>query len=218
MDWRDWRPTYEAILEDFGWDPAADRASAAALAPLVQGRWLHVGTELKHRDVVVVGCSEALDTLQTVPPGVVVAADGATARLREIGVVPRVVVTDLDGSPDALQWAAQQGSTMVIHAHGANQDALSMASTLGPLTVGTCQCDPTGLEPLRNLGGFTDGDRAVLLAEAYQARSITLVAFDLDAPTSRHSHRFDPATKAKKLGWARRILEGVAARGTPLTW
>ncbi len=220
MDHASWRPTYEAILADFGWDAAADIASAKRLQAMApKGAWRHVGTELKNRPrAVIVGCGPALESLRAsdLPEGVVVAADGATSRLRELGIVPRVVVTDLDGDPEALLWAAQQGSSMVVHAHGDNPERLELVPELGALVAGSCQCDPTGLEPLRNLGGFTDGDRAALLCEAMAVRDIALSCFDFEAPPSKYSHQFDPGLKARKLDWARRVMEEAVGRGAPL--
>lgn len=213
----DWPPMYAAILEEFGWDGAADRRSAKWLASLVPPKtWNHVGTELKNRArAVVVGCGPQLDALEArdLPDGVVVACDGATARLREIGVLPRIVVTDLDGDPEALRWAGGRGASMVVHAHGDNGDRLDLVDGLGPFVAGTCQCDPAGLEPLRNLQGFTDGDRAVRLCEAMLVRQVDLVAFDFDGEPSRYSGAWDAETKPQKLAWAQRIIVGVHARG-----
>ncbi len=220
MEWHDWAPTYEAILADFGWDAAADQASAQHLQRLVpRGGWRHVGTELKHRPrAVVVGCGPQLDTwnAEGVDDAIVVAADGATSRLRELGLVPRIVVTDLDGRLEDLQWAAEQGASIVVHAHGDNQERLAAVEGLGPFVAGSCQCDPTGLEPLRNTGGFTDGDRAALLCWAMGVRRIELACFDFERPPSKHSHQYDPSIKSRKLAWAQRILEAAVGRGAPL--
>ncbi len=220
MDFDAWRPTYEAILADFGWHAEADAHSARHLQTLVpNGAWRHVGTELKNRPrAIIVGCGPQLEDLRAsaLPQGVVVAADGATTRLRELGIIPRVVVTDLDGDPEALCWAAQQGSSMVVHAHGDNQERLDLVQELGPLVAGSCQGDPAGLEPLRNHGGFTDGDRAALLCEAMHVRDIALACFDFEAPPSRYSHHYNAGTKARKLAWAKRILEAAVGRGAPI--
>jgi uncharacterized Rossmann fold enzyme len=217
VDWIDWQPTYTQILDEFGWTEAADGAAARQLHPLVpRGAWNHVGTELKNRPrATVVGCDAALDDLKAsqIPPGVVVAADGATTRLRELGVIPRVVVTDLDGDPEALLWAAEQGSSIIVHAHGDNTEQLPRVSGLGPLVAGTCQCNPEGLAPLRNYGGFTDGDRAVLLCEAFRVKAIDLMCFDTTAPTSRYSHQFESKRKSAKLAWAHKIVVAATVRG-----
>jgi len=211
-------PFYRNILADFGWTEEDDRAAADQLHALLPAHdtFRHVGTELKHRPVAtIVGCGPALDDLEVDGlRGIVIAADGATGRLRELGIVPRVVVTDLDGPQAGLQWAADQGASMVIHAHGHNMDAMHLVPALGPLACGTYQCRPDdALHPMRNVGGFTDGDRALMLCRHYGVGEAHLVAFDFDAAPSPWSGQFDPATKARKLDWARRIVDRVAAEG-----
>lgn len=220
MEWTAWEPTYRAICAQFGYREEDDRAAARGLRPLVPAtsRFRDLGVQVRNRrDVAVVGAGPSL---ARIPPAVlagrvVVACDGAAGWLREGGVVPHVVVTDLDGAPEDLEWAAAQGSAMVVHAHGDNRDAIrELAPRLGPQLYGTYQCTPEpALEPMRNVGGFTDGDRAVLLCEELGARSVLLFGFDFGAPPSRYSHRWDPATKPAKLAWAERIVGEAAARG-----
>lgn len=221
MDWAAWGPTMAAIRAEFGYAEGPDRDAALLLRRLLPPRpphWRELGVEARNRrNLVIAGAGP---TLAAVPASlfvgqVVVAADGATGRLRELGVVPNLVVTDLDGDPEALAWAAAQGARMVVHAHGDNQEALrDLMPRVGPLVHGTHQVAPDpALEPLRNVGGFTDGDRAVVLCEELGAKAALLVGFDFDAEPSRYSHRWDPRTKPAKLAWARRIVDGVHARG-----
>lgn len=210
-------PYYADILADFGWAEADDRVAAKELKDFLPARdgFRHVGTELKHRPVAsIVGCGPSLDQLTPDDlDGIVIAADGAAGRLRELGVVPRIVVTDLDGPMDALQWAADSGASMVVHAHGNNGHLLQAVEGF-PLAAGTYQSTPDeGLAPLRNLGGFTDGDRALMLCRHYGAHQARLLAFDLDQPPSAWSGSFDPATKSRKLVWADRIIRRVADEG-----
>lgn len=220
MRWDDWQPHYGAICAEFGFDPAADRAAAHELHPLVPAtsRFRELGVELRNRrNVAVVGAGPSLHRTDAAALAgrIVVACDGAATWLREAGVTPHLVVTDLDGAPDDLEWAAAQGSAMVVHAHGDNRDALArLAPRLGPRLFGTYQCEPeTALEPMRNVGGFTDGDRAVLLCEELGAKEALLFGFDFEAPPSHYSFKWDPRTKPAKLAWARRLVEGVSARG-----
>ncbi len=221
MDWAAWEPNDRAIRAQFGYDAATDRAAALllkGLLPRPPSSWRNLGVQVRNRrNLAILGCGPSLERT---PPAllagkVLVAADGATTWLREQGLVPHVVVTDLDGAEDDLVWAARQGASMVVHAHGDNQDALRrLVPRLGPLVWGTYQTRPEpDLEPLRSLGGFTDGDRAVVLAEALGGLAATLFGFDVDAPPSRYSGRFDPATKPAKLAWAGRIVAECHARG-----
>lgn len=220
MEWDAWRPHYEAIVRAFGYDPAADRAAADLLHAMVPplNRFRNVGVQVRNRrNLVIAGCGPGLERAPAslFVGNIVVAADGATERLQELGVPPQVVVTDLDGRADALRWAAESGSFMVVHAHGDNVDALrNLAPRLGPQIYGTFQCPPwPGCAPMANVGGFTDGDRAVLLAEHLGARAATLVGFEFDAAPSRYSNKWDPVTKPRKLAWAKRLVEEAHARG-----
>ncbi|HEX2066245.1 MAG TPA: 6-hydroxymethylpterin diphosphokinase MptE-like protein [Candidatus Thermoplasmatota archaeon] len=220
MDWAAWEPHYRALCAQFGYREEDDLAAAWELHALVPARcrFRDLGVLLRNRrEVAVVGAGPSLE--RTRPAALagraLVACDGAATWLRESGLVPHAVVTDLDGAPGDLAWAAAQGSSMVVHAHGDNRAALrELAPRLGPQLYGTYQCGPRpGLEPMRNVGGFTDGDRAVLLCEALGARSALLFGFDFAAPPSRYSHRWDPATKPAKLAWAQRLVGEAAARG-----
>jgi uncharacterized Rossmann fold enzyme len=220
MEWSEWEPRYRAICAEFGYREADDRAAAHILHPLIPAtnRLRDLGVEVRNRrNVVVVGAGPSLlkTPASALAGQVLVACDGAAGWLREQGAAPHIVVTDLDGAPDDLAWAASRGSAMVVHAHGDNQPALrALAPKLGPRLYGTYQSAPEpGLEPMRNLGGFTDGDRAVALCESLGAKAVLLVGFDLDAPPSPYSHRWDPRTKPAKLAWARRLIGEAAARG-----
>ena len=134
---------------------------------------------------------------------VFIAADGATAVLLGRGIVPDIVVTDLDGTFSAILEANLEGSIVVVHAHGDNLDALNRYVPKLEKIIGTVQCRPPS--GLYNFGGFTDGDRCVFLAQELGATSIKLVGFDFDdeSVTPR---------KKRKLAWAKRLIELALAR------
>ena len=138
-----------------------------------------------------------LDTLPE-KDAVHIAADGAAEVLLRRGIVPDILVTDLDGPFPAILQACQKGAIIVVHAHGDNLDALSRYVPRLENVVGTCQCRPP--EGLYNFGGFTDGDRCVFLATELGASSIELVGFDFEdqSVTPR---------KRKKLAWAKRLIK-----------
>lgn len=221
MDWSTWSPTMAAIRTQFGYSEADDLAAAhdlRAVMPRDAPAWRTLGVDLRNRrNLVIAGAGPSLAKIPAAffVGKVTVAADGATTRLRELGVVPNLVVTDLDGDPEDLAWAAAQGSRMVVCAHGDNRAALrKLVPRLGPLVYGTHQVEPqAALDPLHNVGGFTDGDRAVVLAEEFGARHAVLVGFDFDAAPSAYSYRWDARTKPAKLDWAHRIVGAVQARG-----
>ena len=58
----------------------------------------------------------------------VIAADGAAAIIMDVGIIPEVICTDLDGNSEAdiekEILACEMGSIVLIHAHGDNIDKL----------------------------------------------------------------------------------------------
>ena len=204
MQFATWEPIYHQILNDFGFSSARDEESALLLARLLQGRvdCLSIAKEgVREREAVIYGNAPSLDLeLDMLPEKdlVHIAADGAAEVLLSRGIVPDIVVSDLDGPFPAIMQASQKGAIIVVHAHGDNLDALSKYVPRLDNVIGTCQCRPP--EGLYNFGGFTDGDRCVFLACELGASSIELVGFDFEdqSVTPR---------KRKKLAWAKRLIE-----------
>jgi hypothetical protein len=204
MQFETWEPLYRAVMKDFGFSSARDEEAASLLADLMRDRKLslaEVEAKVSGKRVVVFGNASSLETelegLQE-KNDVFLAADGAAAVLLKDGIVPDIVVTDLDGPFSAILQADRLGSIMVVHAHGDNMDALSLCVPQLHRIIGTVQCRP--LPGLYNFGGFTDGDRCVFLALEMGAASIELVGYDYEdeSVTPR---------KKKKLAWAKRLID-----------
>ena len=209
MQFESWVPLYLAILEDFGFSRRRDEEAAELLRELLHGRespLLAAEALLSGRRAVICGnapcLAQELEEMgrDEVDDAVFLAADGATAVFMEHGILPAIIVTDLDGPFPAILKANQMGSIVVVHAHGDNLDALKRYVPLLDRVIGTVQCRPP--EGLYNFGGFTDGDRAVFLAREMGAASIELFGFDFDDQTVT-------PRKKKKLAWARQLI-GIA--------
>jgi len=207
MQFESWEPLYLAILEDFGFSRRSDEEAAELLRALLQGRensLLAAEALLSGRRAVICGNAPCLAReLEEMERGqaddaVFLAADGATVSLLEHGILPAIVVTDLDGPFPAILKANKLGSISVVHAHGDNLEALKRFVPLLDRVIGTVQCRPP--EGLYNFGGFTDGDRAAFLAREMGAASFDLVGFDFNDQTVT-------PRKKKKLAWARKLID-----------
>ncbi|KCZ70590.1 uncharacterized Rossmann fold enzyme [Candidatus Methanoperedens nitroreducens] len=202
MNFKQWEPIYEEILRDFGWSRTKDEEAARLLSNLLSGKAADpsiLKEKLHGKDVLVCGnapvLSDDLDKIDT-NRYVIIAADGATSVLLRRGIIPDVIVTDLDGYiPDEIE-ANRRGAIMVVHAHGHNMDKLGIVKTLSNV-IGTTQSAP--LSNVHNFGGFSDGDRCVFLARASGARSIRLAGFYFEDENVGD-------IKKKKLRWARRLI------------
>jgi uncharacterized Rossmann fold enzyme len=202
MDFKEWEPIYKEILRDFEWRRESDEQAARLLSRLLLGKSIDL-TELRDKiegkDVLVCGNAPTLShDIQKIDVKryMTIAADGATSALLEKGIVPDIIVTDLDGDiPEEIE-ASRRGAIMVVHAHGDNIDKLSLVKGLSNV-IGTTQSKP--LSNIYNFGGFSDGDRCVFLAHAFGAMSITLIGFYFDDQNVT-------AIKKKKLAWARRLI------------
>ncbi len=208
MEWAEWRPLYLRIMDDLDFDILADMRSAEKLSELVVSKKI-----LGYRTIVdrlgqrvsIIGASASLErdigTLSE--EDTVISAGSATARLMKNGIIPDILVTDLDGDVDYEVEAIDKGSLAFIHAHGDNLDRINeIVPRLTMPFVPTVQCQPFG--NVYNFGGFTDGDRAVLIASHFGVKNIRTLGWDLEHPFIKEGS--DPDMKLRKLRWAREIL------------
>jgi len=205
MDFKHWEPIYEEILRDFGWRRERDEEAARLLSKLLSGRSNELNVvkkTIKGKDVLVCGnastLSSDLDKFD-MDEYVIIAADGATSTLLGKGIIPDIIVTDLDGNILDEIEANKNGALMVVHAHGDNMDKLSVVDRLKDV-IGTSQAVP--LENIYDFGGFSDGDRCVFLAHSLGAKSITLAGFDLEDKNVTE-------IKKKKLKWAKKLIRMI---------
>ncbi|HOI14172.1 MAG TPA: DUF115 domain-containing protein [Methanoculleus sp.] len=199
MRFADWEPHYIAILEYFGFEREADEAAAQLLASLANRDDVGLLEALiRGKTVTVCGNAPSLPAELDRIEGTVLAADAAAEVLAKHGIRPDAVFTDLDGATDLFIDLSEQGTVMVVHAHGDNVPLLRhwVPRIPGPL-VATTQAAP--LAHVHNFGGFTDGDRAVFAADELGAATVRIVGFDLA------DKNVDPL-KRGKLYWAGELL------------
>jgi 2-amino-4-hydroxy-6-hydroxymethyldihydropteridine diphosphokinase len=219
VEYSDWAPQYDRIRTEFGFDLKQEAVAARLLESLLPASarvdpLARVRARLEGHDAIVVGRAPNAGPppLWRRPTGgaTLIAADGATVPCLDAGLVPTMIVTDLDGPVASEVAANRRGSLVVVHAHGDNQPAVRewVPQFPGEL-AGSWSGPPRG--PLLDVGGFTDGDRAAFLADHAGASRVILWGFDFDrVETTPPAAR---ARKLAKLAWARRVLGLLARHG-----
>jgi 2-amino-4-hydroxy-6-hydroxymethyldihydropteridine diphosphokinase len=219
MRFEEWEPIYARILTDFGFSRSEDERSATILSDLLSGKDLCDEGCISERiaeEVTICGDAVTLeDHLRSIGlSGTVISADGATKALMNAGMRPDIIVTDLDGDIGAQLEAVRLGAVVVIHAHGDNIEALrNHVPRFKGRVMATTQSKP--LDPLHNFGGFTDGDRAVLLARHFGAKRLRLLGFDFKEPREKEGR--ERAVKVRKLEWARALIFDLNPPGVCLS-
>lgn len=225
MDLIQWDKWYKKIINQFGYDSSEDEKAAIILDHLLNGKQIsieHLHHIIRNQPTIIFGAGPSLesDIKQITKTNLfsmcqVIAADGATSGLLAIAKkTPDIIVTDLDGKIDDLNIANRKGAIMVIHAHGDNIPQLNNYVKDLKNIIGTTQVNPIG--ELHNFGGFTDGDRAVILAEILGGTPIAMAGMDLGDVAGTYSKTSVPSIKIKKmkLKFCKDILEWQAANSS----
>ncbi len=198
MDMEQWLPIYEKIVEDFEYSVREDYNSALLLARLRGSDPLEPLEKLEGHTVEVIGpyAKNPQHRHQIV-------ADSALEQALDAGCKPTCLVTDLDGDIELQLECNLKGVPAVIHAHGDNVDTLKRWVPLFEgHVIATCQCEPPS--GVHNFGGFTDGDRGVVIADHFGAKEIILNGWDFQRAIGDV-----PEVKKRKLHWAKRIIEMI---------
>lgn len=223
MKWTDWEPFYTQIVSKMGYDREKDREAAFLLRKLLlENKNYILVKDIKDRikeKVHVFGAGPSLEkALENRNfSGTLIASDGATSALLKYGITPDIIVTDLDGRFEDIKRSNALGAYVVVHAHGDNMDKLKAYVPQLKNVLGTCQTEP--LDIVYNFGGFTDGDRAVFLAEELGAKEITLVGFDFGEIVGKWSKPYleehSPVweSKKKKFEIAQMLLDWLKKNG-----
>ncbi|MBI0584044.1 MAG: DUF115 domain-containing protein [Methanomassiliicoccus sp.] len=219
MDYSEWEPRYLRIVDEFKFSVQEDEKAARVLHRLCRGKRICAPECLRRRigkEVTILGDGPGLEKelLRAELRGTVIAADGATSKIMHCrGRAPDIIVTDLDGDVADQLAASAQGAVVVVLAHGDNIEHLERyVPWFSGLLTPTTQSRP--FEGIYNFGGFTDGDRAVMLARHFGAENIWLLGFDLERPRPKGGR--DPEVKRRKLRLSREFIWGINPPGVRL--
>ena len=206
-----WGKRYLSILKELNYSEKKDKESAIILDSILK----RTNTIEKIREIIqgktvfVIGSgpslSIAIPKLKKLKKSIKIAADSSLKPLIDNGIIPDIIVTDLDGNEDTIKKISKTKSIFVIHAHGDNIEKLQMVKKMKNC-IGTTQTNP--FNKIQNFGGFTDGDRGVFLANHFDAKKIILFGMDFGNQIGKFSNtkRSDREIKLKKLEIGKDLL------------
>jgi uncharacterized Rossmann fold enzyme len=219
MIYKEWKPIFKKLSNDLDLSFDKDFDAAKILEDILRNKKLISPKKLEelisNQVVFVFGTGPSLEDSiskfrDVFTNKIKIAADGATSALLENGILPDIIVTDLDGEISYQINANSKGSIAIIHAHGDNIDNIEkfVPKFKGDI-IGTIQTNPSNYKNIYNFGGFTDGDRAVFLADHFNAKKIKLIGFDFDGTIGKYSFskNKDKKLKLQKLQWCKLLID-----------
>jgi uncharacterized Rossmann fold enzyme len=212
---------YPKILADFGYDIVSDLEAAEYLKNRIKNPLLirNLAKDLIGKDTIIFAPGPSLPLLlndiipiknNIMKDFLILAVDGAYNALKEKNMPANILITDLDGiEPNQI---TDDNLVIFLHAHGDNiQEIKTYPERLLNRTVGTCQVDLN--DKINNIGGFTDGDRAIALCEIFLMKKVYLVGMDFGNKIGKYSkinYRVDikaDSIKRKKLFYASKLIK-----------
>ena len=194
-----WWPLQDEINSQFGFSKSREKVSSRLISRLYKPEG-NLSEIIFNREVTIVGAG--ISANESIPSGVLIAADGAVSACLKRELIPDIIVTDLDGNLPDIIFANNKGSKIVVHAHGDNLSRLfEFSKEIQVISLTTTY-------PSSNThcwGGFTDGDRALMMSLSYDASSVNLVGFKFKK-VGEYTGNYSPK-KLQKLSWARKIVE-----------
>ena len=206
-----WGKRYFSILKELNYSEKKDKESALILDSILKktDTIKKIRKLIEGKTIFVIGSgpslSSAIPKLKKLEKSIKIAADSSLKPLVDNGIIPDIIVTDLDGNEDTIKKISKTKSIFVIHAHGDNIEKLQMVKKMKNC-IGTTQTNP--FNKVQNFGGFTDGDRGVFLASYFNAKKIILFGMDFGNQIGKFSNtkKSDRETKLKKLEIGRDLL------------
>ena len=207
-----WKKEYSNILTEFKYDEKKDKESAIILNSFLKKSDVYekISRLIKDKTVFVIGSGPSLSRsilkIKDFKTSVKIAADSSIKYLVENGIMPDIIVTDLDGDVKTLTKIVNRKSIFVVHAHSDNIEKLEFVKNFKNC-IGTTQTKP--FSKIQNFGGFTDGDRGVFLASHFCAKKIILFGMDFGDRIGKFSNtkNSERKIKLKKLKKGEYLLE-----------
>lgn len=212
-----WNSKYSKILKEFNYNRKDDFESAVLLNSILKNPlpMTNIDKMIKGKTVFCIGSGHSLSKsfkiLKKYSKIPKIVADSSIKPLLENGIVPDIIVTDLDGDEKLLRKLGKGDTIFVVHAHGDNISKLHLVENFKNC-IGSTQSKPVG--KIKNFGGFTDGDRTVFLASHFGVRNIILFGMDFGKRISRFSQtkKSERKIKIKKLKKGKELLEWLAQK------
>ena len=209
-----WKKWYSNILKEFKYDEKKDKESAIILNSILKRSNINdeIVSLIKNETVFVIGSGPSLSTaipkLKNLKKSIKIAADSSVKPLVDNGIIPDIVITDLDGDENSLKKISAK-SIFVVHAHGDNISKLKFSKKFKKC-IGTTQSKP--FSKIQNFGGFTDGDRGVFLANHFGAKKIILFGMDFGERIGKYSNtkKSERTIKLMKLNKGKLLLEWLS--------
>ena len=209
-----WKKWYSNILKEFKYDEKKDKEAAIILNSILKRSNINneILNLIKNKTVFVIGSGPSLSTaipkLKNLKKSIKIAADSSVKPLVDNGIIPDIVITDLDGDENSLKKIATK-SIFVVHAHGDNINKLKFSKKFKKC-IGTTQSKP--FSKIQNFGGFTDGDRGVFLANHFGAKKIILFGMDFGERIGKYSNtkKSERTIKLMKLNKGKLLLEWLS--------
>ena len=164
---------------------------------------------IEKKDLILVGAG--LQKGADIPSSNVIVADGALRACLEQDILPSLIVTDLDGYIPDILWARKKGSKVILHAHGDNiARVFQYLSDINPNCITTTYPSASS----NCWGGFTDGDRALMMSLSLNCNSVKMIGFNYNI-IGNYSGDYSPR-KLEKLLWAQKIVEVCIERSNKI--
>lgn len=206
IEW--WWSFQEEISEQFDFSKFREEAAARLVSNTKQNISL-IKERIEGNNLILVGAGLKNDT--KIPNKNIIVADGALRACLEQDITPSIVVTDLDGYIPDILCAREKGSEIVLHAHGDNiARVFQYILEIDPNCITTTYPSVTS----SCWGGFTDGDRALMMSLSLNCNTVKMMGFDYKI-IGDYSGDYSPR-KLEKLFWAKKIVEACRKRSNKI--